>query len=157
MRTRIGIALLVMVVLGVFAYGISQPSKGTVEWHKNEYLAAWKRLGGSKWPDLVDRCYARVTGNSLKRSFLIDHSGPLTQDEERLLIHRSALIKLGFLKQHSWSHEPNDQVGPFFYFDHRDSPFVSLTEGPMGRRSVIVFTAPDTTTLTNFFIRWISE
>jgi hypothetical protein len=149
-------------VIAVVVYAASQPREGSIEWHKREYLVAWKRLGGSKWPYLVDRCYARITGKSMKRSVLIERDGPtplFSKDEEQLVVNYRALIKLGYLKQYKLRrHEPRDQGARwFFYIDRRDDPFVSVADGFTDETNVGVFAAPDIVTASNLFIRWVSE
>jgi hypothetical protein len=159
-QTIIGLVLLVIVVV---VYVISQPREGSIERHKREYLAAWKRLGGSKWHYLVDRCYARITGKSMKRSVLIEYDGPppppLSKDEEQLVVNYRALIKLGYLKQYKLRrYEPRDQGARwFFYIDRRDDPFVSVADGFTDETNVSVFAAPAIVTASNLFIRWVSE
>jgi len=162
MRNRIVVGFVVGIVI-TGSMTLSQPKNGSVEYHKREYLAAWKRLGGCKWPYLLDRCYARITGKSMKRTVLIEHDGPapplLSKDEEQLVVNYGALIKLGYLKQYKLRrNEPRDQGARwFFYIDRRDGPFGSVADGFTDETNVSVFAAPDIVTASNIFIRWVSE
>ena len=92
MRKRIVIGLLIVSVIGIAAFFFSQPKKGTVEWHKSEYLAA---SGGAVRPNLVKSTLGWFVG--------LDQS--VLQNEERERVaqkaesHRAALVKLGYLSE----------------------------------------------------------
>ena len=82
MRKRIIIGLLAIVVIGVVAFFISQPKKGSVEWHKREYENHMQRLDGKR--TLFDR---------IRSAF------GLARRPDRHMEHRRALIDLGYLEE----------------------------------------------------------
>ena len=90
MRKRIIIGLLAVVVIGVVVFLISGPKRGTLEWHKREYLAELDRLYGRE--SLVKR-FARVihewTGMGQR----------IGQTERGVVAQENALIKLGYLER----------------------------------------------------------
>lgn len=96
MRKRIVIGLLALVVIAGLAFFVSQPKKGSVEWHKREYLAAWDRIEEKTWSDRVRRVYQRVmnvpegTSRSASDKF---HLAAESADQ-----HLAALVRLGYLK-----------------------------------------------------------
>ncbi len=92
------IGAVAIVAVGVLALVVSEPKKGSVEWHKKEYLAAWKRINGITWHDGMDRYWAKITGTPLKtKRELVMVSGPTLPYSEALLLHHEALIRLGYL------------------------------------------------------------
>jgi hypothetical protein len=59
-RKRLVIGAIAAVLIGVAAYILSQPKKGTVEWHKSAYL---KELEGFGQPtSLLDRVVGAIEG-----------------------------------------------------------------------------------------------
>ncbi len=86
MRKRIVIGLLAVVVIGVVAFVLTRPKRGTVEWHKREYVAAKSQLYSEG--ALIRR---------LKR-FVADHLG-LPRAYDRMAEHEAALLRLGFLEE----------------------------------------------------------
>jgi hypothetical protein len=107
-RKRIIIGLLAVVVSGAVAFFVSQPKKGTVEWHKREYLEVRDQLLGRTWKDAARRFCARVTNASIFQQ----------KRESRTALwaifhrHEKALIDLGFLEKRTlffqsyWTHFP---------------------------------------------------
>src|SRR5688500_6271167 len=86
-RKRIVIGLLGIVVIGAVAFFVSQPKKGTVEWHKREYLKA------NHW-GIVDEGVFRYA--SQKRQ-----NARFERKRERIESNRRALIELGYLEERS--------------------------------------------------------
>ena len=97
MRKRIVIALLVVVVVGVVALVLLQPKKGSVEWHKREYLSVRERI-------VAKDVGGRLTGFFASRSGMPLLLEP-TNDPEReadiaqLEMHEKALIAAGFMER----------------------------------------------------------
>ena len=88
MRKRIALALLIVSVIGVALFFLSQPKKGSAEWHKREYLRATKG-------DLRTRAqsmWLRIRGKA-------DPFVLLSSEMPRLAEHQRALIELGFLEK----------------------------------------------------------
>ena len=91
MRKRIVSGLLILSASGTAVFFFSQPKKGSVEWHKREYLAA------------VDRIYGNTLMGKIRRfgTPLIPVPIPATPESEyrNLRHHRAALIESGFLQE----------------------------------------------------------
>lgn len=95
MRKRIIIGLLAIVVIGVVAFVVSQPKKGSVEWHKKEYLAAWKELHGETWGEQIKEIAYDITGHRFRpRKLTSAERGRLDKQAES---NRVALVRLGYL------------------------------------------------------------
>jgi hypothetical protein len=109
-RKGIVIGLLAVVVIGVLAFWVSQPKKGSVEWHKREYLAARKRLFDDTWADRMRNFYCRITKTP--------HSGRhLSAAEWDKLTQRmqdswESLVALGYLNRHEFylAHQPKSRA-----------------------------------------------
>ena len=94
-RTWIVIGAGAMVAVGMLAFVVSQPKRGSVEWHKREYHAI-RVDGAERDPDLSERVrqvYGRVVRRMAPR---------LTEAERHALVnemdgHQKALVELGFL------------------------------------------------------------
>ena len=97
MRKRIIIGLLAVVVIGVVVFFLSQPKKGTVEWHKREYLGAWKILREETWAARIKAIYYRVTKAVRPTPIWGDQE---EQAEGKLRSNQTALIRLGYFAQH---------------------------------------------------------
>jgi len=82
-RIVIGFAAAV-VVIGVGVFFFSQPKRGSVEWHKREYLKA------SHW-GIADEGVFRYGSQNWKNA-------RFERKEERIESHRKALIDLGYLE-----------------------------------------------------------
>jgi hypothetical protein len=93
-RKRIIIGLLAVVVSGVVAFFVSQPKKGSVEWHKREYLAAMNHWMGRSLGDRVKQLSAKVFGVP----------GPeLGRGRwSKVEFHRKALIEVGYLEERTF-------------------------------------------------------
>src|SRR5687768_15503928 len=106
MRKRIIIWLLAVVVIGVGAFFVLEAKKGSVEWHKREYLRALDCAARRTWRDTLQRVCARIS--SVIR---VD-----TSEEERLAQfenlkeHEIALIRLGFLQKREILHGGGDSI-----------------------------------------------
>jgi hypothetical protein len=94
-RKRIVIGLLAIGAIGVVVFWVSQPKRGSLEWHKREYFA------------LVDRmCERRPVDRALK--WIQSKTGlqlPGNKGEKQLRlarkaeVHRLALIERGYITQ----------------------------------------------------------
>ena len=92
MRKRIVIGLIVVAGVAVTLTVFSVPKKGTVEYHKREYLEAlyartWRERIHDRWDRVVlntDRGYSRIRS---------------PQEVERIDRHQRALIRLGYLEE----------------------------------------------------------
>jgi len=86
MRKRILIGFLVLAVAGTCGYVLSQPKKGSVEWHKKQY----KRAAGTpgKWIGVAPG-FVRETW--LKRR------------ADNLRFHREALVESGYLTRREFT------------------------------------------------------
>src|SRR5215207_9499521 len=84
MRKRIIIGLLAVVVIGVVVFFLSQPKKGSVEWHKREYLASRE---SRKFEDWIGR------GPPVIRNAYWDRKW------KRGEFHHHQLINLGYLEE----------------------------------------------------------
>jgi hypothetical protein len=91
MRKRLVIGAVAALLFGVGAHIISQPKQGTVEWHKDQYLRAQKKLERRTILDCLERFYVRVRKpqNYTWR----------TVSGDELQRHQAALTKLGFLEK----------------------------------------------------------
>ena len=87
---RIVMGLAVVAVLAVGGYVLSQPRRGTVEYHKKAYLAA---ANGSSFSERIQRTARRIMG---KAHVFAGISG---ERLNRMREHQSALIELGFLER----------------------------------------------------------
>jgi hypothetical protein len=94
-RKRIIIGLLAVVVIGVVGFFVSQPKKGSVEWHKREYFEVRDQLLGRTWKDAARRFCARVTNASIFQQNS-ESRPPLWAIFHR---HEKALIDFGFLEK----------------------------------------------------------
>jgi hypothetical protein len=84
-RKRIFIAVLVVAVVGVVAFVFSGPKKGSVEWHKREYL---KARDGRGFANRTQQLWSKIRGQSP------DFQGIIA----RTRFHENALIQLGYLE-----------------------------------------------------------
>jgi len=94
-RKRVVIGVLAIIGAGVLLFALSQPKRGSVEWHKREYVDARMRLAGYKRSvaDHLRRGYARITG-SPPRGLAFDEEVTL---RKKVLNHEAALLEMGFL------------------------------------------------------------
>ena len=82
----IGIGLM---TIAAGTYLITEPRKGSVEWHKQKYLAA---ANGSPLSEMRNRIAARLRGKRYVPQLSSDRSG-------RIERHQQALLELGFLEE----------------------------------------------------------
>jgi hypothetical protein len=80
---RIVIVALAVLVIGVLAFVLSQPRKGSVEWHKREYLRA------------IDLDYGESVIAKVRRFLPRSKTG----DRANMKLHERSLIAAGFLEQ----------------------------------------------------------
>jgi hypothetical protein len=83
-----GIVIVVVAGIGITAYKLSQPKKGTIEWHKKEYLSAFKQ----PWTKQAQNLWNRVRGKPQSVSYTL---GQFARAEG----HQRALITLGYLEE----------------------------------------------------------
>ena len=100
MRKRCIIGLLAVVVIGVVAFWVSQPKKGSVEWNKREYLAVRKRLFNDTWVDRMRTVYYRIAKTPYSRRQI----GAAEYDDliRRMQESWGSLVDLGYLKRHEF-------------------------------------------------------
>lgn len=127
MRKRVGIAVIAVVILGLFLYVLSQPKKGSVEWHKRAYLAAWKRLNLDDWRSR----FARFLNDkaSLKPDSLYPSESERGLLTEKIASHRRALVRLRYLTEKVIvvSDAPDDSlVQSMPEWPEKDSPFLDF-------------------------------
>jgi hypothetical protein len=86
MRKRIVIRILGIITVGVLVFVLSQPKKGSVEWHKRKHLAA------SQGPltTQIQNLWNRVRGSDERYGYGFD-------DEQKT--HQQTLIDLGYLQR----------------------------------------------------------
>jgi hypothetical protein len=108
MRKRVVIGLLAMGVVGVAVFFISQPRKGSVEWHKREYTAAANRLAENRLVDRLKSAFYRVTGRARGGNPAARESRDVARMEE----HRKALVQLSYFteKQFALKYRAVDQM-----------------------------------------------
>jgi hypothetical protein len=89
-RKRLIIAAIAVVVIGIGAYVLSQPRKGTVEWHKKQYLNAMKW----SWSHRLMVTWDRIRGKGRSPHRILDARALERRDE-----HRAALLRFGYLQE----------------------------------------------------------
>ena len=95
MRKRIVIGLLAVVVIGVVAFFVSQPKKGSVEWHKREYRDVMNQLSGRSVGQRFWRLRRQLTGESVYTDLPADISS-------RWEFHKQFLLDAGYLEQRAF-------------------------------------------------------
>ncbi len=83
--------------MGIAAYVVSQmsgPKSGSIEYHKREYLAAWKRLNNRE--TFVDKGKQLLYRFARRKAATFNWTA---EDAERLQNHRAALLRSGQLSQ----------------------------------------------------------
>jgi hypothetical protein len=94
MRKRIVITAIALVLGGVLAYVLSQPKKGSLEWHKKEYRNARIRLRGSSVFDRLRQVYAGMNAKPMS----LERTGTeLRARQTNVWFHETRLVELGFL------------------------------------------------------------
>jgi hypothetical protein len=94
-RKRIVIGVIAVVLVGVIAYVIMQPRKGTAEYHKKEYRAAREKMYGVKWYSPVTRVLGKVVPVPQRRKAM--SYAEVADLQRRQDAARDALIKVGYL------------------------------------------------------------
>ena len=94
MRWRIAIAVLAVIGIAGAVYVGTQPKKGTVEWHKTQYLKILERVSQNTWKDKLQRAYRRVA----RLPQPLGESDKLFSDVIALQRHQGSLIQLGYLQ-----------------------------------------------------------
>ncbi|MCI0745366.1 MAG: hypothetical protein L0Y58_08180 [Verrucomicrobia subdivision 3 bacterium] len=89
MRKRILIGLLLIVAIGIATWllSLSGPKRGTVEWHKREYLAAWNAVTQREGSPRFLRWLREKTHTTEAAELLF----------RKMASNRVALVKLGYL------------------------------------------------------------
>jgi hypothetical protein len=103
MRKRIVTGLAVVVAIGAAVFFLLQPKKGSLEWHKQQYLAAANRLAENRFYDRLRRTFYPATGKGTRAE---------RRDATRMEEHRKALVELGYLveQQFALKYRAVDQV-----------------------------------------------
>jgi hypothetical protein len=96
MRKRVVTGAIAVVVIGVAAYVLSQPKKGTVEWHKANYMKCFNRMWGNTLWWRTERIARRVAG-------LPPPAKPDPRAANEALSHLSALVELGYLSERRYA------------------------------------------------------
>ena len=84
-RKRLVIGAIAVVVIGVAAWVFWEPGKGTLEWHKREYLEELARARSRSWVE-------RIPVPGIVRQWYWDRRS------ERRKFHQEELIRLDFLE-----------------------------------------------------------
>ena len=119
MRKRIVIGLLILSAIGIAVFFFSQPKKGTVEWHKREYVGAWKRLHQETLMDDAKRFVYWIAGG---RSPVIVRTGS-EYGAFRAQVHsnRCALINYGYVCERTFYLTNSSAVKVFSTQSFRDA------------------------------------
>ena len=128
MRKRLVMGAVAAVVIGVTVYFLSQPKKGTVEWHKKEYLKAADRLAVNTWKHKLKRVAFRVTGRLLRDSWDAD---AYRSDVKAFEQHQASLVRLGYLQEARVSLTAfSENAIPARYFgDEARRRFIAVSRG----------------------------
>jgi hypothetical protein len=123
-RKRIAIAVLAIIGVGVLAYVVSQPKKGSVEWHKREYrgvriqMARIMRLHQPGLSDHLRRIYQRVSRRAVPMTSPQENVDAYEQLAEKMSLHEQALVDAGFLAKCDIQVHPTDWVGVWWSLVH---------------------------------------
>jgi hypothetical protein len=98
-KKRIVIGL-IAVLIGVAAYELLQPRKGSVEWHKREFRNARQEMFGQAWYTPFERLYCDVVSKPHK--LRTPTSREVESLKERQLAAQTALVKAGYLVERSF-------------------------------------------------------
>ena len=107
MRKRVVLTAIVAVVIGVAAYVISQPRKGTIEWHKAKFMKCFNRMWNDTLWGRTERLAKRLVGFPPPPT---PHPGAATEARS----HLSALVALGYLAERRYvitNRSLNDVLG----------------------------------------------
>lgn len=100
MRKRIIIGLLAVVVIGVVAFYISQPKKGSVEWHAREYEGLLRRIEGKTLKHRCARVWAAIRRASVPPPLTFKERQALLKElskQQRIVIRCGYLIERRFV------------------------------------------------------------
>src|SRR5687768_12494047 len=108
MRKRIVIGVIVAVVMGVAVYVFTEPRKGSVEWHKREYIKARDWVDKPRFVEWVKATFCKMTGTPYRTSARTDFD---TVYKQRLASWH-ALRRLGYLREEMFflEHQPKSRV-----------------------------------------------
>jgi len=112
MPSRVVIAVAAAVLI-VIAFFLSQPRRGSIEWHRREYLAAANRLAENRFVDRLKRALYRTMGKTPGKP---QTARVETANAVRIEEHRKALVQLGYLVENQFAlkYRAVDQIkGPF--------------------------------------------
>ena len=120
MRKRIVIGVLAIIGVVVSVYVISQPRKGSLGWHKNEYRKArieiermMESISVRTAPGFSDRLrqlYARVTGYSIRTTTAEEQRAVYNELILKERRHEEALLAAGFLAKHEFGMDSSNAV-----------------------------------------------
>jgi hypothetical protein len=146
MRKRIVIGLLAIVMIGVLVSFMSQPKKGTVEWHKmrferhqTEYLEARDQ---NTWFDRLKRKYHKLTKTPPTPQTTAQFHAQLKIMEktlDKMRHHRDALTRLGYFTEQRFTLVPGScdwvmrGLGWHHAFDREDAVITAGTIGAPSR------------------------
>ncbi len=88
-----------MVAFGVATYVFLQPKEGSIEWHKREYLAAWKTLNEQTLGARVKASYYRVTKTAPETPNW-DREDRMQRASDKLWSSKTNLLRLGYFTQY---------------------------------------------------------
>jgi len=128
MRKRLVMGAVAAVVIGVTVYFLSQPKKGTVEWHKKEYLKAADRLAVNTWKYKLKRVYRRIAKRPPPGSWDAD---AYRSDVKVFEQHQASLVRLGYLQEARVSLTAfSENAIPARYFgDEARRRFIAVSRG----------------------------
>jgi hypothetical protein len=98
-RTRILIGAVAVIALGVLVFVLSQPRKGSVEWHKREYARAARRVTVGPWVQWVGWVYETAS----KRQAPWLSQGTAAEAYIRLHTNHIALLRMGYVRHHRFA------------------------------------------------------
>ena len=103
MRKRIVIGLVAILGVGVLVYVVSQPKKGSVEWHKTEFRKAQKEMYPGAHQDTFPERIGKLYRNIMNRPGPVPTGGPGNSQLDELYgryeSNRSALVRLGYFRE----------------------------------------------------------
>ena len=94
MRKRLLVGAIAVAVFSVAVSFAFRPRKGSVQWHKKEYLKAADRLSENTLKHKLQRIAFRVTGWLLRDSW---DANAYRSDAKTLEQHQASLVQLGYL------------------------------------------------------------
>jgi hypothetical protein len=88
---------LAVVAISMVAHLLSQPRKGSVEYHKRRYLEAWDRNNRLDWQGRIGDRLGRQIG--IRPPFLYASRTERGLLAEEMRLHRNALVRLEYLSE----------------------------------------------------------